>query len=213
MFCWQCEGQSREQSSSTGFAPKGRSDNGRTTEAQPKDQRWAAAIKGDLLNAKDITTTSLHLKCAGVYSRMVREQAWSCLSSSLLPAARGPNVPSPAVTRRIQTVRNVWTINATLALAEWPGNCGTSHHTLQLILASTSCIWHPFFLWFISFSINFCTMECKAHFCLLPRHLWCQMDIHYCGKVGNLTSTFCFQNDSCLYVQKCFKKPLQVNIL
>lgn len=75
--------------------------------------------------------------------------------ASLLPTSQGSNMPSSMVTLRIQTVRNVWTRNATLTLAEWPGNCGTEqpHHTSLLILAHTSCIWHSFFLWFISLSI------------------------------------------------------------
>lgn len=182
MFCWWCWGQSREQSSSTGFAPKGWSDNWRTTEAQrscqPKDQRRAAAIKGDLLNAKDITTTSLHLKCTGFYSRASLELS-AFQQVSLLPTPGGPNVPSPMVVLHIQTARNMRTINATLALVEWPGNCGTEqpHHTLQLILASTSCIWQPLFLWFVSLSINFCKMECKVHFFLLPHYLWCQIEV------------------------------------
>lgn len=99
-------------------------------------------------------------------------------------------------------VRNGWTINAALTLAQWPGNCGTEqpHHTLQLILDCTSCIWHPYFLWFVSLSINFCTTERKVNFFLPHYHLWCQMEKNYSGKVGNLTFTFSLQNDSCLYV-------------
>ena len=90
--------------------------------------------------------------------------------ASLLPTSQGPNVPSPLVTLHIQTVRNVRTINATLTLAEWPSNCGTEqpHYTLQLILACTSCIWHPSFLWFVSLSINFCTIDRMQSSFLLP---------------------------------------------
>lgn len=82
----------------------------------------------------------------------------------------------------------------------------TSH--IASIISSTSWIWHSFCLWSVSLSINFCTMECKVHFFLLPNQLWHQMNINYCGKFDNLMLTFCFQNDSCLCVWKFLKKPL-----
>lgn len=96
--------------------------------------------------------------------------------SAFLPASQGLNVPSPVLTPHLQAVRIVLKINATLTLAEWPENCGTEqpHHTLQLILACISCIWHPFLVWFISFSMIFCTMKYKVHFFFLPHYLRCK---------------------------------------
>lgn len=77
----------RAKNRAPAFAPQGQSDNGRTTKAQalcqPKDQRRAATIKGDLLNAKDVTIISLHLKCTGFYFRTVRA---ACLPVSKSPA-------------------------------------------------------------------------------------------------------------------------------
>lgn len=51
-------------------------------------------------------------------------------------------------------------------------------------------------------------MECKVHFFLLPEQLWHQMNMNCCGKFDNLTVTFCFQSDGCLYVCEFLKKPL-----
>lgn len=112
--------------------------------------------------------------------------------------------------RWISSLRGRANNKSQLALAERPGNCGTEqpHRTLRLLLACTSCIWHSFFLWSVSLSINFCTMECKVHFFLLPEQLWHQMNMNCCGKFDNLTVTFCFQSDGCLYVCKFLKKPL-----
>lgn len=140
--------------------------------------------------------------------------------SAFLPAFQGLNVPSPVLTLHIQPVRIVLKINATLTLAEWPENCSTEqpHHMLQLILASISCIWHPFFSLVHLIFYEFLHNEIQSSFFLLASLPPMQMDTNSCGKVGNFTSIFCFRNDSCQYVYNLLKdisvlEDLQVAIL
>lgn len=117
---------------------------------------------------------SLHLKCTGVHSSLVREQALSSLPSCLhlrdwtcLPLCWH-------CTSRL--VRIALKINATLTLAEWPGNCGTeqAHHTAvnismyQLYSASTFfsssslCLW-IFAQWNTKFTFSSCLVTSDAN--------------------------------------------------
>lgn len=96
-------GQSREQSSSTGFSPKGQPDNWRTTKAQhlcqTQEQRWAAAINCSTskpLNATHLIALKMHW---GLFQNGERT---SLEQSAFLPASQGLNVPSSGLTLHIQ---------------------------------------------------------------------------------------------------------------
>lgn len=118
------------------------------------------------LNAVHLTALKMH------WSLFQHGERTSLELSAFLPASQGLNVPSPVLTLHIQasedcTENKYHTHTFRVARKLW---YRTSHHILQLILACIRYIWHPFFLWFISLSMNFCTMKYKVHF-FFPRYL------------------------------------------
>lgn len=195
-------GQSREQSSSTGFSPKGQPDNWRTTQAhclcQTQNQRWAAAI--NCLTSKTLNATYL-IELKMHWGLFQNGERTSLELSAFLPASQGLNVPSPVLTLYIQasencTEKKCHTHTCRVARKLWY-RTATSHTAVnismyQLYLASIFSLAHLFVYEFLH-------NEIQSSFLLASLSLM-QMDTSCSGKVGNLTSIFCFQNDSCQYV-------------